>query len=1501
MVCEANILVQSSLGPGTHLIRGRISDGTATRDYETTLIINDLPPSIRVDGGLPDLIEVNEGATTTLTGSYENPGGGAVTLTTSIGSITNNPTTKTFTWTFSPTDNRVGVARETITITDAEGSKAELELNIVVSNVAPQAVLVVPTNVLKGATGVTVSLTELTDASATDLAAGLRFSFDFGDDGSFEIGDGTYAGGVTAATAGVPASLLVDSGSLPIRARIIDKDGGFTEFVESLVIANLPLTITSLSASPAQLVETSLITLTGSFAITAGANDTHVIRINWGDGQVDRISASNLISLRSPGSGYANATNVPVIGGSGTAMTIDIATENGKVIDVAIRTAGNGYVVGDLLRISGGSGDATFRLAAFDQVAGTFTAVHDYDLSNPKSMNVLVTLSDDDGGQTSASLTLDGPPSSLVATIDGSNNLTVRDVDATGKNNLITISVIGGNYVVTDENEMFQSAPLGWTLSDDRRSIRTPVATFNRSITIVGSGGNDTLTVDLSSGDAIPLGGLFFNGDAPNASPGDKVVIIGGVQGTTTYNYAGAGGGSVAMSAYGTIHYGGVEQVTNSGTANNVIVNLPAGPIEMTLGDDGLRNELSRLSGTNVTTIDFRNPTTELFVNRSNGIDTVVVQSMPDFTAGLTLGTQALPLGTINFAGTLSLAANQSLSAFASQTISLSGESSDLSATGQGSIRLSTERNIFLNPGSSITTQNGSLMLDANQQAIPTSGGFNGVTLIDATVEVTGNGNLQVRGRGGDDVNGEQQGVGVFGSARIIGGTSGTVTVDGTGGASTGNINRGISLFGETATIGSSGAYVVLLGRGGGVGPATFGVGVSLRGGADITVGGDGDLSIQGSGASTASDTNHGVEFSDSTVSVNNGDIRVTNTGGQMRLSGATSFETTSDSIFELITDDIRIDSTATISNPNGQVRFASKTTGREIDLGTKSIGTLGLTDAELDRVTAGTLRIGDLTAAQIRISQNVDRIAATAIEILTGDTMLFDGGSINSAGGDVSITALRLDPGTSGVDVTTGAGSLVLPAGTLDIAIDGTNVDTQYQQLRVTGAVDLTRLDLNVAGTYTATPGDSFVIVSATGPVTGPFANVNLPAAPNNAEWELVYELNQVRLELKSTGITIAATDANKNEGNTGTTPFTFTVTRSGDLSGTTTVSYAVTGSGANPANASDFIGGVFPAGTIVFAANQLTETITINVNGDTDAESDETFVVRLRDASEGVTFVNASATGVIRDDDRESIQTRVITPSNVAAQHIVVGDSLPVAIVFEALETTTITVLTVGHSFEPHSVRILDHNLVPIGTFDNGVASAIVQAGTLNTIIFDAQTSTQVYTINSSAGAAALGGTRGTNIFQPTDTNGDGSTTPLDALGVLIAIGSRSRFQDESLSHSNNLLDVNQDGLVTPLDALLVLIHIRDTNNKNLAEGMANSLAYGQVGATPKVEETERDFISLSPSTVSMPSKLREIDSADNNPHVLIDVAMRGESEWSPSVEVAELELLSDTFDRF
>ena len=113
---------------------------------------------------------------------------------------------------------------------------------------------------------------------------------------------------------------------------------------------------------------------------------------------------------------------------------------------------------------------------------------------------------------------------------------------------------------------------------------------------------------------------------------------------------------------------------------------------------------------------------------------------------------------------------------------------------------------------------------------------------------------------------------------------------------------------------------------------------------------------------------------------------------------------------------------------------------------------------------------------------------------------------------------------------------------------------------------------------------------------------------------------------------LSIAAISADKAEGQSGTTAFTFTVTRTDDLSGATSASWAVTGPAVN---GTDFTGGVLPTGVVNFAAGESSKVITIDVAGDTNVESNESFSVTLSNPSAGAILGTASAAGVIRNDD--------------------------------------------------------------------------------------------------------------------------------------------------------------------------------------------------------------------------------------------------------------------------
>ena len=143
-----------------------------------------------------------------------------------------------------------------------------------------------------------------------------------------------------------------------------------------------------------------------------------------------------------------------------------------------------------------------------------------------------------------------------------------------------------------------------------------------------------------------------------------------------------------------------------------------------------------------------------------------------------------------------------------------------------------------------------------------------------------------------------------------------------------------------------------------------------------------------------------------------------------------------------------------------------------------------------------------------------------------------------------------------------------------------------------------------------------------------------------------------------RGASLAIAATDASKAEGNTGSTPFTFTVTRSGDTTGASSATYTVSGSGANAANAADFTGATLPTGTVSFAAGETSKLVTINVAGDTTAEANEGFTVTLSAPSAGTTITTAAATGTIVNDD--SSAGTLVKAINVGGQQFTAANGI-------------------------------------------------------------------------------------------------------------------------------------------------------------------------------------------------------------------------------------------------
>ncbi len=144
---------------------------------------------------------------------------------------------------------------------------------------------------------------------------------------------------------------------------------------------------------------------------------------------------------------------------------------------------------------------------------------------------------------------------------------------------------------------------------------------------------------------------------------------------------------------------------------------------------------------------------------------------------------------------------------------------------------------------------------------------------------------------------------------------------------------------------------------------------------------------------------------------------------------------------------------------------------------------------------------------------------------------------------------------------------------------------------------------------------------------------------------------VNATLMELEGIGLifnddvepSFAINDVSANEGNAGTTPFVFTITRSGNpTSFSSTILYSTANGTAS--SASDYT--AISNGSVTFAPNETTKTVTVQVTGDTVVEPNETFLVDITNVTNGV-IGRATGTGTIVNDDGGITPTPTPTPS--------------------------------------------------------------------------------------------------------------------------------------------------------------------------------------------------------------------------------------------------------------
>ncbi|MFN8354756.1 MAG: BspA family leucine-rich repeat surface protein [Spirosomataceae bacterium] len=571
---------------------------------------------------------------------------------------------------------------------------------------------------------------------------------------------------------------------------------------------------------------------------------------------------------------------------------------------------------------------------------------------------------------------------------------------------------------------------------------------------------------------------------------------------------------------------------------------------------------------------------TSITINTAAGNDIIDIgaftANLPSLTINGGTGDDA-----VNFNGDINFAANANLDANLQDDDAAPGidaltiaSNANVKIFGSGTATVKVSKDVRVNAGGSLETADGSLLVEANQQAIPTAGDFTGVRVMGAgsllqstgsgsvtlkgkggdaaggiqfgvlvsaggqingnTVTVTGNGgaasgsgnlgvlvegtnslvtssggNVSVTGRGGGSgTSGSNYGVRVVTAGQITAGGMGTVTVTGNGGAASGSFNYGVSVQGTNSLITSSGGNVSVTGTGGGAGASAANYGVYVTG-SQITAGGTGSVTVIGNGGTSSGGGNYGVYVEGALITSSGGTVSVTGKEGNgpngvgilITVSGSISTATNGGNL-SLITNSMDITPGTSVStNAASTLTLRPFAANTQINLGSDTDpigGPLSLSDFELDRMTTGTLLIGNPTAGTITISDAITRPAATNVQLISSGDVILSGGGINTNGG-----TLLLDPGTSpaavkptfnGTDVTASTLSF---GSDLAIVINGTisgnSTGSTYSQLTVAGAVNLTGVDLVLSGAHSPILGQTFTIVDNVGTdaVSGTFSGL--------------------------------------------------------------------------------------------------------------------------------------------------------------------------------------------------------------------------------------------------------------------------------------------------------------------------------------------------------------------------------------------------------------------------
>ncbi|HEX5705874.1 MAG TPA: Ig-like domain-containing protein [Pyrinomonadaceae bacterium] len=238
-----------------------------------------------------------------------------------------------------------------------------------------------------------------------------------------------------------------------------------------------------------------------------------------------------------------------------------------------------------------------------------------------------------------------------------------------------------------------------------------------------------------------------------------------------------------------------------------------------------------------------------------------------------------------------------------------------------------------------------------------------------------------------------------------------------------------------------------------------------------------------------------------------------------------------------------------------------------------------------------------------------------------------------------------------------------------------------------------------------------------------------------------------------------VSVKDASVAEPATGSAPAAFAVTLSHAYTHTVTVDYATADGGANPATSgSDY---TVTSGTLTFNPGQTVQTISVPVLADADdAETNETFLVDISDATGGASITDAQAVGTITPDS---------TPGTVVISELrTSGPAGPDDDFVELLNNTDSPITVAASDASAGWALVMSGN----GCGDTPVVVAVIPAGTVipargNYLVVGSAYSLGAYASGDQTLVFNIEDDRNVALFNLADLSNVSTETRLDAVG--------------------------------------------------------------------------------------------------------------------------------------